>query len=60
MTIRIKQFLFVLWASLFSYVMDASTTDNIHFTHLGLVEGLSHCTILDIVQDQGEIGRAHV
>lgn len=53
MTIRIKQFLFVLWASLFSYVMDASTTDNIHFTHLGLVEGLSHCTILDIVQDQG-------
>ncbi|MDE5700918.1 MAG: hybrid sensor histidine kinase/response regulator, partial [Bacteroides sp.] len=50
---RIKQFLFVLWASLFSYAMDASTTDNIHFTHLGLVEGLSHCTILDIVQDQG-------
>lgn len=50
---RIRQFLLVLWAGLFSYSMKASTTESLYFTHIGLVEGLSHSTILAINQDQG-------
>lgn len=44
MTMKIQQFLLVLIGSLFPYVVNANITENIYFTHIGLVEGLSHST----------------
>ena len=53
MTMKIQQFLLVLIGSLFPYVVNANITENIYFTHIGLVEGLSHSTIFAINQDKG-------
>ncbi len=43
----------VLSGVLFPYVMKANIIENIHFEHIGLVEGLSHSTVFAINQDKG-------
>ena len=53
MYIRIQQLLLVLLGGLFPYVMKAGITENIHFDHIGLAEGLSHSTVFAINQDKG-------
>ncbi|HCC51958.1 MAG TPA: hybrid sensor histidine kinase/response regulator [Porphyromonadaceae bacterium] len=50
---RIQQLLLVLLGGLFPYVMKAGITENIHFDHIGLAEGLSHSTVFAINQDKG-------
>ncbi|WP_291528908.1 two-component regulator propeller domain-containing protein [Bacteroides sp. UBA939] len=50
---RIQQLLLVLSGVLFPYVMKANIIENIHFEHIGLVEGLSHSTVFAINQDKG-------
>ena len=53
MTMKIQYFLLALIGSLLPYILNASIIENIHFTHIGLVDGLSHSTIFAINQDKG-------
>lgn len=49
---KIFQFLLVLLVGLFPMMLNANTSEDIHFTHIGLEEGLSHSTIFAINQDK--------
>ena len=42
---KIQQYLLVLLEVLFPYMLNADVTEDIHFSHIGLEEGLSHSTI---------------
>ena len=46
------RFLLVLLGGLFPFLLYADITDNIHFSHIGLEEGLSHSTVFAINQDK--------
>ena len=50
---KIQQYLLVLLEVLFPYMLNADVTEDIHFSHIGLEEGLSHSTIFAINQDKG-------
>ena len=50
---KIQQYLLVLLEVLFPYMLNADITEDIHFSHIGLEEGLSHSTIFAINQDKG-------
>ena len=39
---KIQQYLLVLLEVLFPYMLNADITEDIHFSHIGLEEGLSH------------------
>ena len=49
---KIFQFLLVLLVGLFPMMLNSNTSEDIHFTHIGLEEGLSHSTIFAINQDK--------
>lgn len=54
MTMKIQYFLLALIGSLLPYILNASIIENIHFTHIGLVDGLSHSTILQLIRIKAE------
>lgn len=47
---KIQQYLLVLLEVLFPYMLNADITEDIHFSHIGLEEGLSHSTILRLIR----------
>jgi len=46
------QYLLVILSALFPFVLHADVANEIHFSHIGLEEGLSHSTIFSINQDK--------
>ncbi len=53
-TMKILQYLLVFLGTSFPtcYMLHADVTEDIHFSHIGLEEGLSHSTIFSINQDK--------
>ncbi|HJD76373.1 MAG TPA: hypothetical protein K8W04_10000 [Bacteroides reticulotermitis] len=47
--------LLVLLGGLFPSALNASIIEDIHFSHIGLEEGLSHSTIFAINQDKDKL-----
>lgn len=44
--------LLVLLGGLFPFILNAGTTEDIYFSHIGMEDGLSHSTIFAINQDK--------
>lgn len=49
---KIIQTLLVLLGGLFPFMLNAGTTEDIYFSHIGMEDGLSHSTIFAINQDK--------
>ena len=49
---KIYQYLLMLLGVLFPCILNAGVAEDIHFSHIGLEEGLSHSTIFAINQDK--------
>ena len=49
---KIIQTLLVLLGGLFPFILNAGTTEDIYFSHIGMEDGLSHSTIFAINQDK--------
>lgn len=49
---EIIQTLLVLLGGLFPFILNAGTTEDIYFSHIGMEDGLSHSTIFAINQDK--------
>ena len=49
---KIIQTLLVLLGVLFPFILNAGTTEDIYFSHIGMEDGLSHSTIFAINQDK--------
>ena len=49
---KIIQILLVLLGGLFPFILNAGTTEDIYFSHIGMEDGLSHSTIFAINQDK--------
>ena len=49
---KIKQILLVLLGGLLPHILNAGSTEDIYFSHIGMEEGLSHSTIFAINQDK--------
>ena len=49
---KIQHYLLLLLVGLFPWMLNAATTEDIRFAHIGMEEGLSHSTIFSITQDK--------